>query len=148
MTHETDYIDFIVSRLFSGLFGAVPSAVGGSIIFDVFYLHQRGRAFACYESAILLGATIGPTFSGFIAGTTSWTWCFWWTVPLLAVTAILVFWLADETSFDRVQERPRIEKPQSFIRNRIALFAPGKLAVDALPTAEVVGFPVFLSLLR
>ena len=67
MTNEDDYVRFIISRLLSGMFGSVPSAIGGGIILDVFFLHDRGKAFICYEVSILLGASVGPTFSGFIS---------------------------------------------------------------------------------
>jgi MFS family permease len=139
MTRQRDYVDFIASRLLSGLFGAVPSAVGGGMILDLFFLHQRGRAFICYEISILFGATVGPTFSGFIAGTTSWTWCFWWTVPLLAITAALVFLFAEETTFDRQRGKPPAERPHGFARSRVATFFPGTAVVAVPSGADIVG---------
>jgi MFS family permease len=139
MTGESDYVKFIISRLLSGLFGSIPSAVGGSTIFDLFYLHQRGRAFICFWISITFGATVGPTLSGFIAGTTSWTWCFWWTVPLLAITALLVFLLAEDTSFDREQGIPVLERPpQNFLPSRVAIFFPGTAVVAHYSAVEVV----------
>ena len=129
MTHSGDFVKFIVSRLLSGLFGAVPSAVGGSMILDVFFLHNRGRAFICYETAILFGATSGPTFSGFIAGKTTWTACFWWTVALLSIVSIAVFVFAGETAFDREKGVAVSRVPEEFAKSRIALFFPGTRAV-------------------
>lgn len=138
MTSQSEYVDFIISRLFSGLFGAVPSAVGGGIILDLFFLHNRGRAFICYEIAILFGATSGPTFSGFIAGTTSWTICFWWTVPLIAITAILVLVFAEETSFDRDKLQKPVDIPKGFFKSRIATFLPGTAVVASPTGTEIV----------
>lgn len=138
MTNESDYVKFVISRLLSGLLGAVPSAIGGNTILDLFYLHQRGRAFICYQISILFGATLSPTISGFIAGSTSWTWCFWWTAPLLAVTALLVLFLAEETSFDRELGRPSVERPQDFIGSRAATFLPGTAVVATPSPAEFV----------
>ena len=103
------------------------------MILDIFFLHNRGRAFICYEIAILFGATSGPTFSGFIAGTSTWMVCFWWTVPLLAITAISVFIFAEETGFDRERGVMPIDIPRGFLKSRVAIFFPGT-AVVAVPS--------------
>ncbi|KAF2235273.1 polyamine transporter [Viridothelium virens] len=149
MTSEGDYVDFIISRLFSGLFGSVPSAFAGSMIIDVVFLHHRGAAFLTYEVAAMFGAAFGPTMSGFISGTVSWTWCFWWTVPFLCVTIILVFLFAEETAFDRTQGLPLVEIPSGWLSSRIALFAPGWKSVPK-PTihdvAKEYSIPVFIAL--
>ena len=138
MTHRSDYNNFIVSRLMSGLFGAVPSAVGGGMILDIFFIHHRGRAFVCYGIAILFGATSGPTFSGFITGTSTWTICFWWTVPFLAITAILVFVFAEETSFNREKGAMPVDIPHGFIMSRRAIFFLGTATVVRPSSGEFV----------
>ena len=128
---------FVGSRLLSGIFGAVPSAVGGGIILDVFFLHHRGRAFACYEVAIIFGATSGPTFSGFITGSADWTICFWWTVGLLSIAAILVLMLAEESDFDRERSVMRYYTPKGVFRRQVALFFPGSAKARG---SSVMGF--------
>ena len=147
MTDKDDYVRFIISRLLSGMFGSVPSAVGGGIILDVFFLHDRGKAFICFEVSILLGATAGPTFSGFISNSQSWTLCFWWTVPLLALSAIAVLLLAEETGYDRQYDTKNVKIPQTFIANRVATFFPGT-AIIAKPSAvELVSSAIFPQLI-
>ena len=109
------------------------------MILDIFFLHNRGRAFICYEIAILFGATSGPTFSGFIAGTSTWMVCFWWTVPLLAITAMLVFVFAEETGFDRERGVIPVDIPRGFTKSRIATFFPGSAVVTVPSGGDIVG---------
>lgn len=88
MTGHNDYIPFIISRLFGGFFGALPSILGTGIIVDIFFLHERGRAFAMF-SACFLGTVVGPTFGGFIVQKTPWPNEFWWTIGLQAFVIVL-----------------------------------------------------------
>ena len=148
MTNSDDYVLFIISRLLSGIFGSVPSAVGGGIILDIFFLHDRGKAFICFEVSILLGATVGPTLSGFISNSQSWTLCFWWTVPLLAVSTIAVLLLAEETGYDRQYDTANVnvpQRPQRYIANRVATFFPGTAIIAKPSAAEFVSSAKFLT---
>jgi hypothetical protein len=60
MTHSDDYIPYIISRLFAGFFGAVPTVLGPRIVTDLFFLHQRGRAFTALHMAFLAGRQSHP----------------------------------------------------------------------------------------
>lgn len=74
MTDEDQYEPFVASRLFCGLFGAAPSIFGVRPIIDMFFLHERGRAFNTFHICYLLGTVLGPTFSGFIVESKGWPW--------------------------------------------------------------------------
>ena len=54
-TASADYISFVVSRLFGGLVGSIPQIVGNDIIKNIFFLHERGRAFALYSTCFTVG---------------------------------------------------------------------------------------------
>ena len=141
MTSEDDYVRFIISRMMSGIFGSVPSAVGGGIILDTFFLHDRDKAFICYEISILLGATVGPTSSGFISNSQSWTVCFWWTVPLLAISAIALLLFGEETGYDRQGGTMPVKVPRGYLANRIATYFPGtKITVKPSAAQSVSPF--------
>ncbi|KAF1975782.1 MFS general substrate transporter [Bimuria novae-zelandiae CBS 107.79] len=64
MTGSDDYYAFIASRLFASLFGSPSTILDAGYIIDLFFLHQRGRAFACYELSLLLE-------TGFARGSTA-----------------------------------------------------------------------------
>lgn len=132
MTHSDDYIPYIISRLFAGFFGAVPTVLGPRIVTDIFFLHQRGRAFTALHMAFLFGTIAGPTFSGFISADVFFPVEFWWTVGLLGFTLICCFLLLEETGFDRrcLENNPEI--PRGLVANRFATFFFGQRVV--LPT--------------
>lgn len=141
MTHPNDYIPYIMSRLFSGFFGAVPTVLGPRIVTDLFFLHQRGRAFTALHMSFLFGTIAGPTFSGFISAGAFFPVEFWWTVGLLGFTLICCFLFLEETGFDRgnLENNPAI--PPSFIPNRVATFFLGQSVVQPTTWRETVRLP-------
>ncbi|OGE48439.1 hypothetical protein PENARI_c028G07345 [Penicillium arizonense] len=103
MTHPEDYIPYVMSRLFAGFFGAVPTVLGPRIVTDLFFLHQRGRAFTALHMAFLFGTIAGPTFSGFVSAHSFFPVEFWWTVGMLGFTLLCCFFFLEETGFDRAK---------------------------------------------
>lgn len=89
MTGEGDYILFTVSRLLGGIFGSVPTILGAQPLMDMFFLHERGKAFTTFHLSFLLGTVAGPTFCGFVVQHADWPFEFWWTVALQGVVAVL-----------------------------------------------------------
>ncbi|OQD84685.1 hypothetical protein PENANT_c012G01696 [Penicillium antarcticum] len=102
MTNPKNYIPYVMSRLFAGFFGAVPTVLGPRIVTDLFFLHQRGRAFTVLHMAFLFGTIAGPTFSGFVSAHSFFPVEFWWTVGLLGFTLLCCFFFLEETGFDRL----------------------------------------------
>lgn len=139
MTQQNDYIPFVMSRLLSGIFGSLPANVGASIILDVFFLHQRGRAFLAYSLSTAFGVIAAPTFGGFILGSQEWPVCFWWTVALLGIAALLVFFFLDETTFDRPDEFSR--QGQRSLCSKHALPGLGSRLSDSLGSRLKMFFP-------
>lgn len=137
MTHPNDYIAYIMSRLFSGFFGAVPTVLGPRIVTDLFFLHQRGRAFTALHMAFLFGTIAGPTFSGFISAGAFFPVEFWWTVGLLGFTLICCFLFLEETGFDR-DSLKNPDVPRGFIPNRFATFFLGQSVVQPTTWRETV----------
>lgn len=97
MTHSNQYKPFVISRLFAGVFGSVPSILGASTITDLFFLHERGRIFVIFSLSFLLGTVAGPTFGGFIVEHVNWPVEFWWTVGLQGLALMLVVLFLEET---------------------------------------------------
>lgn len=67
MIGPKDYLGFTISRLFCSLFGVILAILGNGYIIDMFYLHQRSKAFAIFECLLNLAVVGGGTLSGFIA---------------------------------------------------------------------------------
>ena len=86
MTGSNDYIAFVMSRMLAGLFGSISPILATGFIMDLYFLHQRGKAFTVLEVSLLAGALTAPVFGGFIADTKPWPNVFWWLVALIAVS--------------------------------------------------------------
>ncbi|KAI9691707.1 MAG: hypothetical protein M1822_007779 [Bathelium mastoideum] len=141
-TGTDDYISFTISRLFGGMFGSVPSILGSGMIVDIFYLHERGKAFTTFSLCFLLGTVAGPTFGGFIVQHVPWPNEFWWTVGLQAAVALLVLVFMEETGFTRDEKRVFPKVPESFLANRVATFLPGHKVVPRISAGELASFAI------
>ncbi|KAJ5818912.1 hypothetical protein N7474_004503 [Penicillium riverlandense] len=128
MTDPDQYIAFVISRWLGGTFGSVACTIGAGTVLDMFYLHQRGKAFACYALCTLFGTQLGPTLSGFIIARTTWPVQFWWTVGLEGAMAVLIFLFLEETGFSR-DGKLYPSRPEPWFQNRIATFFPGTAVV-------------------
>lgn len=124
MTGSDDYVIFVISRWLGGTFGSVASTIGAGIVLDMFFLHQRGKAFACYTLCTLFGTQVGPAVGGFIVKSAPWPVVFWWTVGVEGLVVILVFLFLEETSFSR-DGKEQHDLPRSWLMNRVATFFPG-----------------------
>ena len=138
MIHANQYNLFVISRLFAGMFGSVPSILGASVITDLFFLHQRGRIFLVFSLSFLLGTVAGPTFGGFIVEHVDWPLEFWWTVGLQGLAVVSVFFCLEETGFCRDGVSTYPIKPKSFLANRISTFFPGNQVVPPMSRFELV----------
>ncbi|KIN08786.1 hypothetical protein OIDMADRAFT_175505 [Oidiodendron maius Zn] len=137
MTKPDQYWAYFMSRYFAGFFGMVVSVLGPRYLVDMFFLHQRGRAFTVLHLALNFGASAGPTFSGYIAAKRYWPIEYWWSVALLGFTAIIVFLFLEETGYDRENPETNPEIPRSWISGRVRTFLPGNRIVKPATLGEV-----------
>lgn len=126
MTGPNDFIPFTISRLFCGFFGGVPAILGSGYIMDMFYLHQRGKAFAIFETLIIFAVVGGGTLGGFIAERLPWDYVFWWTLGPVGGAILAMFFFVTDTTFPRDPSMPRrAPMPKNWVANRVATFLPG-----------------------
>lgn len=139
MTSSDNYVPFVISRWISGMFAAVPTVLTPSYIMDIFFLHQRGRAFASLEISLLTAVIISPTLGGFIVQSKPWPYTFWWTLGSTGAALALVFCFLEETSFSSdPSARSFPERPESFLKNRIGTLLPGNKVVPSTTVTRVV----------
>ena len=144
MTGANDYIPFVLSRLMYGLFGILPAILGSGYIMDMFFLHQRGKAFAVFEITIIFAVIGSGTFGGFIAQSRLWPYVFWWTVGPLVATMMLVFSFVEDTGFNRDPNTiNRAPLQKNWIANRVATFLPGTQTVFGIGLHDLVSLPEY-----
>ena len=140
MTRSNQYGPFVAARLFGGLFGGTAPALGADTVVDMFFLHQRGKAFTVLNVSFLAGVVVGPTLSGFIVGSTNWTVQFWWSNALEGIIIILTLALLEDTYYDRTSEAEGCRKtwPQTFLANRMATFFCATRVYPPISVTETV----------
>lgn len=139
MIHREDYDSFIVSRAFSGFFGSVTAILGPRILVDLFFLHQRGRAFTVFHWCFSFGTVAGPTLSAFISASRSWTDAYWWTAGLVGFTLFPVFFFLHDTSYDsRTNNIGGVQAPIGFWSNRLATFLMGSKVTLKTSSSQIV----------
>jgi MFS family permease len=140
MTGPDDYISFTISRLICGLFGGIPAILGSGYIMDMFFLHQRGKAFAVFEVLIIFAVVGGGTLGGFICETNPWDYVFWWTLGPVGAAIVTVFLFVEDTTYSRDPTRPnRDPLPKGWLAKRVATFLPGTKTQPADKGKEMVG---------
>lgn len=122
MTAESDYVAFILSRVFGGLVGSCSMTVGAHFIIDIFFLHERGKCFSFYTVMILLGTTASPTFSGFIVEHVSWPVQYWYNVALESLVLILCILFLDEPGWTRAGGDVYPMPPEPFLQRKAATY--------------------------
>lgn len=129
MTRPDQYASYLVSRYFSAFFGVTVSVLGPRYLVDMFFLHQRGRAFTILHLALNMGASAGPTFGGFVATSAYWPVEYWWSVGLTGLSIIVVFLFLEETTYNRTEDAVNRTKPDSWVKDRVVTFFPGNKVV-------------------
>ncbi|OCL10283.1 MFS general substrate transporter [Glonium stellatum] len=138
MTGRENYNAYVVSRFVSGFFGGLIPVLGPRILVDIFFLHQRGRAFTAFHMSLDFGTLVGPTFSAFISAKTNWPAEYWWSVALIAVSAICVFLFIEDTSYDRTPGAVNAKPAKTFLQNRLATFFFGTKVVRQKPWSSII----------
>ncbi|RYP69018.1 hypothetical protein DL771_006344 [Monosporascus sp. 5C6A] len=83
-------------RLLSGFGVSAADAIAGGVISDLWRAHERGKAFAVFMAAPLLGPALGPICGAFISAGIGWRWVFWITsIASLVVIVIAILFLPE-----------------------------------------------------
>ena len=141
LTNKGDFNLLVISRGLAGFFGTVIGVLGPRCLIDMFFLHQRGRAFTIFHFFFDLGNTAGPSICAFITHPSGdWRWAFRWCIILDGVAFLIYFALMDDTTWDRTPGAVNPERPKGWVASRIATFVPGTQITRKLTFREFVSF--------
>ena len=97
-------VQILVLRLLSGFGASVADSIAGGFMGDLWKADERGRAFAVFMAAPLLGPALGPICGAFIAEGTTWRWVFFVTSIACVVVIVAAVALLRETYEPRIRQ--------------------------------------------
>jgi len=83
--------ELVGARVIQGIGGGALISTAQAILFDVFPLHERGKAMAIFGMGVMVGPTLGPTLGGWITDNYSWPWIFYINIPLGIMAGIMTW---------------------------------------------------------
>lgn len=102
------YASQMATRVLTALFIAPPTALGGIIVTELFFMHERGAKTGIWKLFFTLGAPAGPFILGFVTKFAGLHWVF-------GVTALTCFGLflgyiffCPETKYERNYQQARL----------------------------------------
>jgi len=137
----TSLHQMLAFRLLAGFGACVADAVAGGVLSDLWMPQQRGRAFALFMAAPLLGPGLGPIIGAYIAVGLSWRWAFY--VASIALTVVTIAALL----FYRETFEPRLVYMRSKHSSTESTAQLQKEATGNSPE-EAICKPAFSQLLR
>lgn len=85
-----------------GFFAAPIEALPELSVTDLYFTHERGTYMGLYAFSLVGSNFLAPIICGFINDGQGWRWVFFWPAIFCGVAAILLFFLMEETNYDRV----------------------------------------------
>ena len=80
----------LVARFFVGAGASTFATMVGGVLSDVYHTQDRNTPMALYSGCALAGTGLGPCFSGFIIGRTTWRWVVYHQLISLGTVMILM----------------------------------------------------------
>ncbi|RKU49500.1 hypothetical protein DL546_008478 [Coniochaeta pulveracea] len=99
---------YMAVQVLNGLGTAAYQAVIQLAIFDMFFVHDRGRMLSVYLFGQQLGSILGLISGGSIADTVGWRWSQYIVAIIDAVVFVLLFFSFEETMFPRFLFTPTV----------------------------------------
>ncbi|KAH8807793.1 MFS multidrug transporter [Xylogone sp. PMI_703] len=88
----------LITRFFTGFFGAAPMTITGGVLADIFPPQRRGLAVVGYAIAVVGGPTLGPVVGGAITQSyLGWRWTEYITGIVMMAQLVLDVVLLDES---------------------------------------------------
>ncbi|KAH7122988.1 major facilitator superfamily transporter [Dactylonectria macrodidyma] len=114
----TSYDSLFAGRVFQAIGAGASETVAPTLVGEIFFMHERGRAMAIYTVFLAGGPIIGGIAGGYIGSSLGWQYIFWVGVALSGACFLGVLFLVPETLF---------------VREIVAAFATSEILDDEKP---------------
>jgi MFS family permease len=99
--YGSTYAGFTAARTIQGFTAAAPQVLGLSMIYDMFFFHNRTRVINVWALSFLLGPYLLPLVSGFLIESLTWEQCFAVLCGFFGFSVLVITIFGDETLFNR-----------------------------------------------
>jgi len=99
----------ITFRSFQGLSNAMVITTSQSLITHVFPEDQHGKALGVWTAIVGIGLALGPVLGGVIIAIASWHWIFYFNIPFLFISWIIVKFFVQESKNE--EQNTKIDIP-------------------------------------
>ncbi|KAH7014934.1 major facilitator superfamily transporter [Ilyonectria destructans] len=97
----TSYNSLLAARVFQAIGAGASETVSPTLVGEIFFMHERGRAMAIYTVFLAGGPLIGGIAGGYIGFNLGWQYIFWVGIALSGTCFFGVLFLVPETLYDR-----------------------------------------------
>ncbi|KEF58458.1 uncharacterized protein A1O9_06384 [Exophiala aquamarina CBS 119918] len=95
------YPQLLVARIFQSIFNSPAGAIGGAVVVDLFFAHERARKMGIWTLMVTIGNPLGPFLMGFVATRAGWRWIFWIFTVINGIQFLCYFFFSPETKYIR-----------------------------------------------
>ncbi|KAI5962521.1 uncharacterized protein KGF55_003597 [Candida pseudojiufengensis] len=124
-----DYESLIALRCISAIFISPGLAVGGAIVSETTFSHQRGSRSGVWSIMVNLGTMFGPLLMGFVAQFVEPKYIFVVFAAINFVQMIAYIFLGKETSYNLKDKSRNIINPYKQIFRKNAIYPENKISI-------------------
>ncbi|KAF2103119.1 MFS general substrate transporter [Rhizodiscina lignyota] len=103
----------LTARAFMGIGTSAGTGIGGAVVADMYFMHQRGRYMGFYVFFLQNGAHIAAVVGGYAAKTFGWRACFWIPTIIWGCNWVVNVFCLPETLYHRNNATGESLQPQN-----------------------------------
>lgn len=92
---------YYVVRVIGGFAGAPVDSLVEISTTDMFFQHERASYVGWFVLSLYAGSDLGPVACGYIIGTMSWRWCYYFLAIFYGALLLVQLFAMEDTSFER-----------------------------------------------
>ncbi|KIX92754.1 uncharacterized protein Z520_11606 [Fonsecaea multimorphosa CBS 102226] len=140
--YSKSYGTMITFRILTACFLSPALGLGGAVVTETFFSHQRATKLGIWTVAFTIGPSLGPFLAGFIVyHTNNWQWVYWFFVIVSLATFVAALFLCPETLY--IRNSPSAQQQLTIKKQYLSL-----RRIDPAPFTLTEIFQPYVMLLR